>query len=78
MPDNAMQMIEYHSARAVEELELAEIAHSDPGRRAHMELCHLHLSRAARLKALSLAEPSSGSDLAPGFNHDTVRAMASC
>jgi hypothetical protein len=42
--------IEYHAARAIEELECSERARIDAERRSHMELSRLHLSQAGRLR----------------------------
>ena len=49
--DNAMRMIDYHAARALEELECAKAASGEPSRRSHLNLSALHLRRAARLCA---------------------------
>ena len=49
--DNAMQMIDYHAARAIEELECAKAASGQLSRRSHLDLSALHLRRAARLSA---------------------------
>lgn len=49
--DNALQMIDYHAVRAIEELERAECTKTDVERSSHMELSRLHLCQAGWLRA---------------------------
>ena len=55
---NGIPTIDYHAARAMEELERAEAAASDISRRTHMELSGLHLRRAAQLQAVRKGAPA--------------------
>ena len=51
MSDDAIRMIDYHAARAVEELQCAKAGWDESSRYAHLELSALHLRRAAALCA---------------------------
>jgi hypothetical protein len=46
-----LQLIDYHSARAIEELDRAQSTQADAERSSHMELCRLHLYQAGWLRA---------------------------
>lgn len=64
--------IEYHAARAIEELECSECARIDAERGAHMELSRLHLNQAGRLR---MTEPTGASpDMPPSFVLDMGEA----
>lgn len=51
MGRDAMQMIDYHASRAIEELDKANQAGVDAVRDSHLELSRLHLYQASWLRA---------------------------
>lgn len=53
MGGKASQLIDYHAARAIEELDSAGQAALEAARQAHMELGRLHLYQAGWLRAAS-------------------------
>ena len=58
MSDEALQLIDYHAARALEELERAECTSTDAERSSHMELSRLHLYQAGWLRAAHVGPTS--------------------
>lgn len=60
MSDKALQLIDYHAARALEELERAECTTTDAERSSHMELSRLHLCQAGSLRAAHVGPAVEG------------------
>ena len=50
MTENLLELIGYHSGRAVEEMERADAIRSGVGRHAHLELSRLHRATAGNLR----------------------------
>jgi hypothetical protein len=55
MGTQVLQLIDYHAARAIEEVDKAESTELDTVRSAHMELGRLHLFQAGWLRAANIA-----------------------